>query len=246
MLDFLSFVNLYILLYRSFMGAIMIGNHGLILSFVTSFLPKSIRKLIDEFSRLPGIGPKSAQRLAMHLLHSPDSRINDLAETVASLKKGLQFCSICWNISEDFVCEICADPSRDKSKICVVEEILDIVALEKTHEYKGTYHVLHGALSPVDGIGPDQLKIFEFMDRIKKMTRENSIPHEINSEDIEIILATNPGLEGESTAMYMQRLLAPNNLKVTRIARGLPVGGDLDYADDLTLTKALQGRAEYK
>jgi recombination protein RecR len=213
---------------------------------VSSFLPKSIQKLIEEFSRLPGIGPKSAQRLTMYLLHSPDSRISDLAETVASLKKGLQFCSICWNISEDSICEICADPSRDKNQICVVEEILDIVALEKTFEYKGTYHVLHGALSPVDGIGPDQLKIQEFMERIKKMVGEDAIPGETKEEEIEIILATNPGLEGESTAMYIQRLLAPFNLIVTRIARGLPVGGDLDYADDLTLTKALQGRAEYK
>jgi recombination protein RecR len=207
---------------------------------MASFLPKTINRLVEEFSRLPGIGPKSAQRLTMHLLHSPEGRVKELADAVNQLKNGLQFCNACWNISEDPLCRICANPARNHSLICVVEEILDVVAIEKTMEFKGVYHVLHGALSPVDGIGPDQLKIEAFLQRLNKMQEEG-----VAGGAIEIILATNPGLEGETTAMYLMRLLKPRNLKVTRIARGLPVGGDLDYADELTLTKALQGRMEY-
>lgn len=202
---------------------------------MSSFLPKSIQTLIEEFSKLPGIGPKSAQRLAMHLLHSPESRVQGLAGAVGSLKKGLQFCNVCWNISEESVCMICSNSTRNQAQICVVEEILDVVALERTSEYKGVYHVLHGALSPVDGIGPEQLKIQALIDRVQSA----------NTEMMEVILATNPGLEGETTAMYLTRALKPFSVKVTRIARGLPVGGDLDYADEMTLTKALQGRMEY-
>ena len=202
---------------------------------MASFLPQSIQHLIEEFSRLPGVGPKSAQRLTMHLLHSPESRVKELADAVSGLKKGLQFCGICWNISEDTLCQICANPARNQRQICVVEEILDVVALEKTLEYKGVYHVLHGALSPVDGVGPEQLKVEALMDRLKSGA----------SADVEIILATNPGLEGETTAMYLMRLLKPLGVKVTRIARGLPMGGDLDYADELTLAKAMEGRMEY-
>lgn len=224
---------------------------------MTSFLPKSIQRLIEEFSKLPGIGPKSAQRLTLHLLHSPESRIQQLADAVSSLKKTLQFCKICWNISEEAVCTICSNPTRNKEQICVVEEILDVMALEKTMEYKGTYHVLHGALSPVDGIGPEQLKIEELFKRIQKTAQTEGTDIEmadtsferkaagLAKSDVEIILATNPGLEGETTALYLHRLLKPLGVKVTRIARGLPIGGDLDYADELTLTKALQGRTSY-
>ncbi|MEZ4087440.1 MAG: recombination mediator RecR [Candidatus Gracilibacteria bacterium] len=207
---------------------------------MSSFLPQSIRALIDEFSRLPGVGPKSAQRLVMHLLHAPDSRVQELSRAVGSLKTGLQFCSVCWNIAEEEKCQICLNAEmslRQATQICVVEEILDVVALEKTSEYKGVYHVLHGALSPVDGIGPEQLKIQALVDRMKSFE---------NVSDVEVILATNPGLEGESTALYIMKLLGPLDVNVTRIARGLPVGGDLDYADELTLTRALQGRAAYR
>jgi recombination protein RecR len=202
-----------------------------------NFLPKSIISLIEEFSKLPGIGPKSAQRLTMHLLHSPRGRVSALSEAVSGLHQGLEFCGSCWNISESSLCKICSDSRRNHNQICVVEEILDVVALEKTLEYKGTYHVLHGSLSPVDGIGPEQLKIEALINRIKILAAPST----------EIILATNPGLEGETTAMYIMRLLKPfqGSVKVTRIARGLPVGGDLDYADELTLVKAMQGRAEY-
>lgn len=207
---------------------------------MSSFLPKSIQSLIEEFSRLPGIGPKSAQRLTMHLLHAPQGRIGSLADTIANLRRGLDFCQTCWNIAEGKTCKICADINRNSHQICVVEEILDVVALERTMEYKGTYHVLHGALSPVDGIGPEQLKIAALIERVHSKTDADE------PSPLEIILATNPGLEGETTAMYIMRLLKGfPNVKVTRIARGLPVGGDLDYADELTLSKALQGRSEY-
>jgi len=250
---------------------------------MSSFLPKSIQVLIEEFGRLPGIGPKSAQRLAMHLLHSPEGRVRELAEAVGGLKKGLQFCEVCWNIAEDSLCRICAaaeNGERNSRQICVVEEILDVVAIEKTLEYKGVYHVLHGALSPVDGIGPEQLKIEALVTRVRGLAGRRERPshtgttgaagqhlmsgrHQMSTFNVgatlnvEIILATNPCLEGETTAMYLMRLLkplgvspsaspgAPPGIKITRIARGLPMGGDLDYADELTLTKALQGRMEY-
>ncbi len=206
---------------------------------MTAFLPKSIQLLIEEFSRLPGVGPKSAQRLAMHLLRTPGSRVQALAGAIGKLQEGLRFCSICWNIAESDVCRICSDPMRNKHLICVVEDILDVVALEKTSEYHGTYHVLHGVLSPVDGIGPEQLKIDALIQRIKGASADTK------TSDFEIILATNPSLEGETTAMYLSRLLKPLGVRITRIARGLPAGGDLDYADELTLSRALQGRAEY-
>ncbi|MBU1992143.1 MAG: recombination mediator RecR [Patescibacteria group bacterium] len=201
---------------------------------MTNFLPKSVRSLIEEFSKLPGIGPKSAERLTMYLLHSPHSKIEPLGRAVMDVKKGIEFCRDCWNIAEENPCAICSDRGRDHSIICVVEEILDVVAIERTGEYKGLYHVLHGHLSPVDGIGPEELKIRALEERVSKGGVQ------------EVILATNPGLEGETTALYLLKFL--NNvkgLKVTRIARGLPIGGDLEYADEQTLTKALQGRAEY-
>jgi len=224
---------------------------------MSSFLPQSIQKLIDEFSKLPGVGPKSAQRLVMHLLHSPESRVQELADSVEGLKKGPQFCQTCWNIAEDTVCQICANPGRFQQQICVVEEILDVVALEKTAEFKGVYHVLHGALSPVDGIGPEQLKIQPLVDRVQTGVSGESPRGEVTvpsakvgplateGKGLEVILATNPGLEGETTALYLMKLLKPFEVNITRIARGLPVGGDLDYADELTLTRALQGRSEY-
>lgn len=207
---------------------------------MNSFLPESIQKVIDEFSRLPGIGPKSAQRLAMHLLQSPEMRINQLSDAVSNVKKGLTFCTDCFNIATGDLCKICDDTMRSHNQICVVEDILDVVALERTRQYKGVYHVLHGVLSPVDGIGPEQLKIEGLRRRI-----ENLIGSGVVLSEIEIIIATNPSLEGETTAMYLTKLLKPFGVKITRIARGLPAGGDLDYADEITLTRAMQGRMEY-
>lgn len=206
---------------------------------MSNFLPKSIRTMIEEFAKLPGIGPKSAQRLALYLLHSPDSRIKGLGDAVLGLKDNVSFCEECWNIAEQNPCMICASEERDPEMICVVEEILDVVALEKTRQFNGVYHVLHGALSPVDGIGPDQLKLSALFDRVAG-NRERGKPVK------ELILATNPSLEGEATALYIQKqLLSEDGLKITRIARGLPVGGDLDYADEVTLSRAMQGRSDF-
>ncbi len=199
---------------------------------MSKFLPKSVRTLIEELSKLPGIGPKSAQRLAIYLLHSPDSRLKPLGESILNLKKNVVFCSHCWNVAETDPCLICSDEQRDKRQICVVEEVLDVVALEKTRDFKGLYHVLHGALSPVDGIGPDQLKLEELFVRAANGVEE-------------VILATNPSLEGEATALYIQKHLRDSPVRITRIARGLPVGGDLEYADEITLSRALQGRSEF-
>lgn len=207
---------------------------------MSSFLPESIQKVIDEFSRLPGIGPKSAQRLAMHLLHSPDLRVNDLASAISNVKVGLKFCNECFNISEKSKCRFCLDETRRIGQICVVEDILDVIALEKTGQFKGLYHVLHGVLSPVDGIGPEQIKVDELNQRVDALVAEGESP-----ENIEVIIATNPSLEGETTAMYITKALKPRGVRITRIARGLPAGGDLDYADEITLTRALQGRLEY-
>jgi recombination protein RecR len=195
-------------------------------------LPKSVRNLIEQFSKLPGIGPKSAQRLAMHLLRSPETKLKDLGQSVLGLKQGIVFCEICWNIAESDPCAICSSEERDQGTICVVEEVLDVVALEKIRDYRGVYHVLHGALSPIDAIGPDQLKMEDLFARIGK---------DVN----EVILATNPSLEGEATALYIQKQLNGTCAKITRIALGLPVGGDLDYADEVTLSRAMEGRMEY-
>lgn len=201
---------------------------------MSKFLPKSVRDVIEEFSKLPGIGPKSAQRLAIHLLHSPDSRVKPLGEAVVALKENVIFCGKCWNIAENNPCPICSDSQRDARMICVVEDVLDVVALEKTGEYKGHYHVLHGALSPIDAIGPEQLKMFELFSRVR------------DSEVEEVILATNPSLEGEATALYIQKeLRSLGDFRMTRIARGLPVGGDLEYADEVTLSRALAGRNDF-
>lgn len=195
-----------------------------------NFLPKSLNKLIDEFARLPGIGPKSAQRLAMYLLTSPVGRLKDLSDSIAKLKDSTVFCETCFNIAEKTPCELCTNDSRDSSTICVVENVLDTVALEKTGDYNGLFHVLHGALSPVEGIGPDQLKIDALVERVSK------------GGVSEVILATNPSLEGEATAMYVQKMLNSFPVKITRIARGLPVGGDIEYADEITISRALKGR----
>jgi recombination protein RecR len=191
-----------------------------------------VQALIDEFGRLPGIGPKSAQRIAFHLLKLPAADANRLAQAITDAKARVSFCERCFNVSEGPLCSICSDERREATLLCVVEDARDIVAVEKTGEFKGRYHVLLGAISPIDGIGPDQLKVRELLLRIE--------PEGVQ----EIILCTNPNIEGEATAMYLARLLRPLGLKVTRIASGLPVGGDLEYADELTLGRALEGRRE--
>ncbi len=196
------------------------------------FIAQSVTTLIEELHKLPGIGPKSAQRLAYYLLRATREDAQSLAEAIMLVKEKIIFCSRCFNLTEMDPCGVCSSPSRDASKICVVEEPLDILALERTGEYKGLYHVLHGALSPMDGIGPDELRIGELLERLRGKTVE------------EVILATNPNLEGEATAMYLHRLIAPLGVRVTRLAHGLPVGGDLEYADAITLSRALKGRHE--
>jgi recombination protein RecR len=193
-----------------------------------------VQDLIDELGRLPGVGPKSAQRIAFHLLKVPKEDALRLARAVTEVKERVAMCARCFNVSEGTECGICADPQRETGVLCVVEEPRDIVAVEKTHEFRGRYHVLQGAISPIEGIGPDQLKVRELLARMG--------PEEIS----EVILCTNPNIEGEATAMYLARLLAPLGVRVTRIASGLPVGGDLEYADELTLGRALEGRREMK
>lgn len=194
-------------------------------------VPKSIQGLIEAFERLPGIGPKTAQRLTYYLLHAPKEEAQKLADAAVNMKENTKVCSICFNIGENSPCQICADPNRDKSTITIVEDPLDVLSLEKAG-YKGLYHVLHGVISPLENIGPDQLHIREILPRLKNDVKE-------------IILATNPTMEGEATAMYIQRLISPLGIKITRIARGLPVGSDLEYADETTLSRALEGRKEY-
>jgi len=188
--------------------------------------------LIQEFYKLPGIGPKSAQRLAYYLLRMPSAEAHALADAIVEVKERITLCSVCQNVTEADPCLICSNAERDRSSICVVEEPLDILALERSQAYHGLYHVLHGAISPMDGIGPEDLKMSELLQRLR------------SDEVTEIILATNPNLEGEATAMYLTRLLKPLGVKVTRLARGLPVGGDLEYADDVTLARAMEGRQE--
>jgi recombination protein RecR len=191
-----------------------------------------VQDLIDELGRLPGVGPKSAQRIAFHLLKVPTDDALRLSTAIAVVKERVAFCATCFNIAEGTECGICADSRRDPSVVCVVEEPRDIVAVEKTGEFRGRYHVLQGAISPIEGIGPDQLRVKELLARLE--------PEGIT----EVILCTNPNIEGEATAMYLGRLLKPLGVKVTRIASGLPVGGDLEYADELTLGRALEGRRE--
>jgi recombination protein RecR len=191
-----------------------------------------VQDLIDELGRMPGVGPKSAQRIAFHLLKLSRDDALRLARAITEVKDKVAFCERCFNVSEGTYCGICADERRDPHLLCVVEEPRDIVAVEKTHEFRGRYHVLQGAISPIEGIGPDQLKVRELLARLE--------PESVT----EVILCTNPNIEGEATAMYLARLLKPLGIKVTRIASGLPVGGDLEYADELTLGRALEGRRE--
>ena len=193
-----------------------------------------VARLIEAFNRLPGVGPKTAQRLTYHVLRSPTDEARALAEALIAVKEQVAYCSTCWNITDVGIdpCVICADPQRDATRICVVEEPLDVLAIERTREYRGRYHVLHGAISPMDGIGPERIRARELVARAQNGGLE------------EVILATNPTLEGEATAMYLADLLGTSVPAVTRIARGVPVGGDLEYADDVTLIRSLQGRRQ--
>ena len=196
--------------------------------------PAPVTKLIDEFSRLPGIGPKTASRLTFYLLRNPADRARSLAEALAELHEKVLFCSRCFNIAEGDPCPVCSDENRDRTLICVVEEPLDVLAIERTRDYHGLYHVLHGVIAPTEGIGPEDLKISELVQRVRQS--ETSVR--------EIIVATNPNLEGEATAMYISRQFEGASVRLTRLARGLPVGGDLEYADEITLSRALSGRSE--
>jgi recombination protein RecR len=202
---------------------------------VVTPLIEPVARLIEAFARLPGIGPKTAQRLTYHLLRAPDAEARTLAGALVAVRDQVVFCDTCFNISDQPLCPICRDPGRDDSRLCVVEEPLDVLAIERTGEFKGRYHVLHGAISPIDGVGPDRLHIRELLERADVAARDGA-------PFVEVIMATNPTLEGEATAMYLAERLASVVGTVSRIARGLPVGGDLEYADEVTLIRALQGR----
>ena len=201
-------------------------------SHETSWSPV-VTQLIDELSKLPGIGPKTAQRLTYFLIRMPENNALSLSEAIKAIKERIKFCTICHNITEQEICEICVDPSRDHSRICVVEEPLDVLALERTRSFTGLYHVIHGVISPLNGIGPEDLKIPSLIKRVNEKSIE------------ELILAMNPNLEGEATAMYIHNLTFENIPRITRPARGLPVGGDLEYADEITLSSAIEGRQEF-
>ena len=198
-----------------------------------SLLPKAISKLIESFERLPGIGPKTAQRLAFYLLHVPQEELDGFAKNLTNLKANTVICSICKNVAEGDPCDICKNPSRDQSMICVVEQPTDVLSIERTGKFNGLYHVLHGAIDPLNNIGPDELVIDDLLKRLKTPKRPN-----------ELILATNPNMEGEATAMYLQKQI-PKGVSVTRLAHGLPVGADIEYADEVTLSRALEGRRQY-
>ena len=197
-----------------------------------AYYPEPVARLIDALQRLPGIGPKTAQRLTFYMLKRPPDEVRELGDALLAVKQKITYCRICFNVTDEDPCRICSDPRRDAHVICVVEEPNDLLAMERTGEYRGTYHVLLGALSPLDGIGPDDLKIRELLARLD------------GKDTAEVILATNPNVEGEATALYLAKLLRPLAVRITRIARGLPVGGDLEYADQVTLSKALEGRRE--
>ncbi|WP_344306571.1 recombination mediator RecR [Brevibacterium samyangense] len=190
----------------------------------------ALQDLVEEFGKLPGIGPKSAQRLAFHILQSPDEEVTALASALAEVKKRVKFCEVCGNVAEDAQCVVCKDPRRDRSIICVVEEPKDVIAIERTREYRGLYHVLGGSIDPMAGVGPDDLRIKELMPRLQ------------DAEVTECVIATDPNLEGEATATYLVRLLGALGITVSRLASGLPVGGDLEYADEVTLGRAFEGR----
>ena len=197
-----------------------------------SYYSPSIEKLIESFKRLPSIGEKTAVRLAFYMLNSSDEEANKFITSIQEAKKNLKLCSKCFNISDTDPCPLCANATRDQSKICVVEDVKDVVAMERTHEFKGLYHVLHGSISPMDGIGPDDIKIKELLARLMEGTVK------------EVILATNPRVEGEATSMYIAKLVKPMGVKVTRIAHGIPIGGDIEYTDEFTLGKSLEGRVD--
>ena len=194
--------------------------------------PEPVARLINALGRLPGIGPKTASRLTFYLLRAPEQEVYGLADALREMRENVVFCAVCFNITQASPCPICSGDDRDRSMICVVEEPLDVLAIERTGSYRGLYHVLHGAISPVDGIGPDELRIVELLERLQ------------DGVVGEVLVSTNPNLEGEATAMYLQRRMATRGIRVTRLARGLPAGGDLEYADTLTLTRALEGRQE--
>ena len=198
---------------------------------MSEFAP-SIQKLIESFERLPSIGHKTAARLAFHVLDWNEEETNRFVSSIVDAKKNLKYCSKCFNITDNDPCQICSNPRRDQSIICVVEDVRDVAAMERTHEFKGVYHVLHGSISPMNGVGPDDIKIKELLSRL------------MSEEVREVIIATNPRVEGEATAMYLSKLIKPLGISVTRIAHGIPVGGDLEYTDEITLTKALEGRRE--
>lgn len=198
-----------------------------------SYYSPSIEKLIEGFERLPSIGHKTAVRLAFHMLDATEEETNEFISSIVNAKKNLKYCSKCYNITDSDPCPICSNPKRDITSICVVEDVKDVIAMEKTHEFKGVYHVLHGSISPMNGVGPDDIKIKELLNRIQE-----------NPNIKEVILATNPRVEGEATAMYLSKLIKPLGITVTRIAHGIPVGGDLEYTDEITLMKALEGRRE--
>ena len=197
-----------------------------------SYYSPSIEKLIESFEKLPSIGHKTAQRLAFYMLDLSNEEAEEFTNSILNAKKNLHFCSKCFNISDTDPCNICSNPKRDSSVICVVEDVRDVIAMERTHEFNGVYHVLHGSISPMNGIGPDDIKIKELLSRL------------MDGQVKEVILATNPRVEGEATAMYLSKLIKPLGIKATRIAHGIPVGGDLEYTDEITLTKALEGRRE--
>ena len=197
-----------------------------------SYYSPSIEKLIQSFEKLPSIGNKTAARLAFYILNASKEETKEFVDSIINAKKNLKYCSKCFNISDTDPCPICANPKRDQTIICVVEDVRDIIAMERTHEFKGVYHVLHGSISPMNGVGPDDIKIKELLSRL------------MDGQVKEVILATNPRVEGEATAMYLSKLIKPLGVKVTRIAHGIPVGGDLEYTDEITLTKALEGRRE--
>jgi recombination protein RecR len=195
------------------------------------FYPTKVAKLIEELSKLPGVGTKTAQRLAFYIINMDKKDVESLADAIIEAKSSIKYCSVCGNLTDTDPCIICSNTARDRSTICVVQEPKDVIAMEKTKEYRGLYHVLHGAISPMLGIGPDDIKIKELLSRM-------------NEEVKEVIIATNPNVEGEATAMYIARLIKPLGIKVSRIAHGIPVGGDIEYADEVTLLKALEGRRE--
>lgn len=198
---------------------------------MASVYPPSLTALIEEFEKMPGIGHKSAVRLAFHVMNVPKEKAEKLAAAILGARENVRLCEVCQNLTDAATCPICSDPRRDRGVICVVESPKDLAAMEKTKEYKGLYHVLHGSLSPIDGVGPEDLKIKELMSRL-------------NAEVEEVIMATNPTVEGEATAMYIARLIKPMGIKITRLAHGIPVGGDIEFADEVTLARAIEGRRE--